>query len=170
MDATRQRIRTHIADNPGVHFNAIGRQLDLATGQTQYHLRQLSRAGVVNSLSVVGQKHYYLPEFDPWEQRALAFFRRETTRDILCTLLESGDMSAVELTESVGIARSTLSWHLSNLVEADLVVTSVTNGHTHIECCQPSQLAVLAELVSPSRTARLVDRFERLVDDTLSGC
>ena len=169
MPTTRERIHNHVTEHPGVHFNEIGRALDIATGQTQYHLRRLLNDETIDSQSIVGRTHYYPAGFDPWEQRALALLRRETAREILLTLLESGTQSAPTLTDEIGIARSTLSWHLSNLSEAELIETETVDGEVRVTPNRPEELADLARTVSPSLSGRLVDRFERLVDDALVG-
>ena len=169
MTTTREQIKTHVTEHPGVHFNEIGRALDIATGQTQYHLRRLMNDGTIDSQSVVGRTHYYPTSFDPWEQRALALLRRETARDILLTLLETGTQPAPSLTDEIGIARSTLSWHLSNLEAAELITTETVAGEIRITPRRPDRLAALAHTVSPSLPSRLVDRFERLVDDAFVG-
>ena len=169
MTTTREQIKTHVTERPGVHFNEIGRALDIATGQTQYHLRRLIHDGVIDSRSLVGRTHYYPAGFEPWEQRALALLRRETAREILLTLLETGTQSAPALTDEIGIARSTLSWHLSNLADADLIDTETVDSEVRVTARRPERLADLARTVSPSLPNRFVDRFERFVDDALVG-
>jgi predicted transcriptional regulator len=169
MTPTREQIKTHVTEHPGVHFNEIGRALDIATGQTQYHLRRLIHDGVLDSRSLVGRTHYYPAGFEPWEQRALALLRRETAREILLTLLETGTQSAPALTDEIGIARSTLSWHLSNLADADLIDTEIVDSEVRVSARRPERLADLARTVSPSLSNRFVDRFERFVDDALVG-
>ncbi|TQQ79623.1 winged helix-turn-helix transcriptional regulator [Halonotius roseus] len=169
MTTTREQIKTHVTEHPGVHFNEIGRALDIATGQTQYHLRRLIHDDVIDSRSLVGRTHYYPAGFEPWEQRALALLRRETAREILLTLLETGTQSAPALTDEIGIARSTLSWHLSNLADADLINTETVDGEVRVTPRRPERLADLARTVSPSLPNRFVDRFERFVDDALVG-
>ena len=42
---TRERIAAHVEHNPGVHFSELVRDLDLAPGQVQYHLRRLDASG-----------------------------------------------------------------------------------------------------------------------------
>ena len=39
MSDVRRRIERRIADDPGIHVNELVRELDLAAGQVQYHLR-----------------------------------------------------------------------------------------------------------------------------------
>jgi len=109
MTETRTRVRSHVEANPGVHFNAIGRDLDIATGQTQYHLRRLLESGSLRRLEVSGRTHYFPAGYSETEQAAIALLRRETTREIVLLLLDDEIDRPAELADSVGVARSTSS-------------------------------------------------------------
>lgn len=163
MSTTRSRVRRHVQETPGVHFNQLKRDLDLATGQVQYHLKQLVNDGELDVERVGGRTHYFDREFDPWERRTLAYLRRETAREIIIRLYTDGEMQPATLTEELDIARSTVSWHVSNLAEADVLVKSDGRPMT-LRLAHPEQTAALFEAVSPSLPDRLVDRFLRTVD------
>jgi predicted transcriptional regulator len=166
----RERIHRYVADHPGVHFNRLVRTLDLAPGQVQYHLKRLRRAERVVEEPLYGRTHYYTPEYGEWERSALAVLRRETARDVLVTLIEEGSSPPAMVTEELGIARSTLEWHLDHLVEQDLVAKERdANNHVTLVVAQPTETARMLRLVEPSVSDRLVDRFTRLVDDLLSS-
>lgn len=163
--STRDRIRAHVASNPGVHFNAIVRHLDIAAGQAQYHLHRLTRADTLTPESRYGRTHYFPDEFDPWERHAVAVLRRETAREIASTVVASEPVTPATVTEEVGIARSTLEYHLDRLVDADLVAKQ-HDGANRVTLTAPrtAETLRLLELVTPSIPDRLVDRFDRLVD------
>lgn len=170
MNETRQRILDHVHANPGVHFNAIVRDLEVATGQAQYHLRRLVRRGDVEDESLFGRTHYYRPEYDPWERRALSLLRRETSRGIVIEALREGTVEAAAVSKELDVVRSTVSWHLSNLEDAAVIETHYTDdGRLAFELVDPERTHQLLELVSPSATDSLLDRFDRLVDEALTG-
>jgi len=158
---TRDLIADHVRAEPGVHFNELVRELDLAPGQTQYHLRRLN----VTSEERFGRTHYFPPGYDEWERGALALLRRETAADVVAVLLADGPLSAGETADSVGIARSTLSWHRDRLEAAGLVETWPDRGRTLLAVEQPERTARLLDRADPSLPDRLVDRFTRLVDN-----
>ncbi|MGM0606697.1 MAG: winged helix-turn-helix transcriptional regulator, partial [Halobacteriota archaeon] len=83
MTDTKTRVRSHVESTPGVHFNAVSRNLDIATGQTQYHLRRLLRDDSIQSLEVCGRTHYFATGYSEREQAAIALLRRETTRELV---------------------------------------------------------------------------------------
>jgi predicted transcriptional regulator len=167
MSQTRTQLRDHIEANPGVHFNELVRTLDLAPGQVQYHVRRLLRSDAVVSESIYGRTHYFSPAFDEWERGVLALFRRETARDVLGHLLEHGSARPAEVADAVGIARSTLEWHLDHLTEQDVVRKRRDGNRVVLELERPEATRQLLADVSPSLPGRFVDRFTRLVDSLL---
>ncbi len=167
MTDTRSRVRSHVKSNPGVHFNAVSRNLDIATGQTQYHLRRLLRADRLDSAEICGRTHYFSGGYSTHEQAAIALMRRETTRELVMLLLDRGAMTPAALAEEMGIARSTVEWHLSNLVEHDLVEKEYDGRSVSVRPTRPELLGETLVEIDPSLPDRLVDRFSRLVDSLL---
>ena len=169
MTAQRDRIRGYVASHPGIHFNQLTRDLDLATGQLQYHLKKLRRADELVSESLYGRTHYFTPEYEAWERGAVAVLRRETARDVLLYLIEEGPIAPTPVADDLGIARSTLEWHLDHLTEQNLVEKRRDErGRVTLALSRPDETATLLRLVEPSVPERLVDRFTRLVDSLVS--
>jgi predicted transcriptional regulator len=166
VSGTRRRIRAHIDREPGVHFRALTRGLELATGQVQYHLARLDD---VTEERVGGRTHYYPPGYDEWERTALAMLRRETARDILVTLCADGRSRPADLATELDIARSTVEHHVDGLVGHDIVRKRRDGRRVTLELTRPDETVRLLSVVEPSRLERLTDRFERLVDGLLEG-
>lgn len=167
---TRERVLAHVRAHPGVHVNALGRQLDLASGQVQYHLRRLRERDAVVADERYGRTHYFPPGYSASERRTLALARRETARDLLFLLLEREEPTAGDLTERLDIARSTLSYHADRLAAADLVEKRRgEDGRVRFSLTDPEETLRLLETIQPSLPDRLLDRFTRLVDDLLVG-
>jgi len=166
---TRTRIRACVERHPGLHFSAIVRRMDLAPGQVQYHLRRLLERGDEVREALYGRTHYYPPDVDPWERGALALARRETARDVLIDLLEHGPSRPADVTDRLGIARSTLEWHLDHLVEREVVrKRRGSDGRVTLALERPGTTVALLAAADPSLPERMVDRFERLLDRLLS--
>ncbi len=169
MTDTRSRVRSHVEANPGVHFNAVSRNLDIATGQTQYHLRRLLRTGALHSDEICGRTHYFPDGYSGRERAAIALMRRETTRELVMLLLERDAVRPAALADGLGVARSTVEWHLSNLLEYGLVEKEYEGRTVTV---RPTRTELLKETlveIDPSVPDRLVDRFSRLVDSLLEG-
>ncbi|MFD1634966.1 winged helix-turn-helix transcriptional regulator [Haloplanus ruber] len=165
MTTQRDRIRRHVDANPGVHFNELARELDLATGQVQYHLKKLRRDDDLIAEPLYGRTHYYTPEYDATERGAIAVLRRETARDALLTLIDRGPSPPDTVADDLGIARSTLEWHLGHLTEQGLVEKRRDDrDRVTLALSRPAATASALREIEPSLPERLVDRFTRLVD------
>ncbi|WP_251343460.1 winged helix-turn-helix transcriptional regulator [Haloplanus halophilus] len=170
MTDVRRRVRDHVRRNPGVHFNQLVRNLDIATGQAQYHLRRLGRSGDVVAERIRGRTHYFDTEYDAWERRVLSLYRRETARELITHLVEDGRLPASTLADRLDLARSTVSWHVDTLEDAGVVERSYGDrGRVEVSLTRPSETVALLQAVTPSLSDRLVDRFMRLVDAGLHG-
>lgn len=167
---TRRRIRSHVEGNAGVHFNELVRESAFAPGQVQYHVRRLIDDGRLVREEFYGRTHYYPPECDEWERAALALFRRETSREIVVHLLEREPTTPSETSDALGVARSTLEYHLDRL-EAHGVVEKRYDDRRRVtlRLARPERTVRLLTTVTPTVPDRLVDRFSRLVDDLFEG-
>ena len=119
---TREALVGYVTQTPGAHFSKIRDDLQLGTGETQYHLRQLEDSGTVTSRSDGAYRRYFpADQFDTFEQTALGYLRRETPRQMLFALLETPGQTGAALVSQVDVARSTVSTHASALTEAGLI-------------------------------------------------
>ena len=167
-EGTREQIRSCIETHPGLHFSALVRRLELAPGQAQYHLQRLTDSETVVREEFYGQTHYYPSDTDEWKRGVLALARRETARDVVFDLLEHEPTRPTDVVERLGVARSTLEWHLDRLVEQDVVQKRRdARGRVTLVLERPEETVALLETIEPSLPDRLVDRFERLLDQFL---
>lgn len=164
---TRQSIYDCVHENPGIHFNGISRKLDIATGQTQYHLRKLLRGEAVIDESICGRTHYYPPTYSAWERKAIALLRRETTREIISSLLRRDETRPATIANHLDLARSTVEWHLSNLIEHNLAEKRHVEDGVVVELTEPQEMYQLLREIEPHAADRLIDRFSRLADELL---
>lgn len=170
MSRTRARIRRKVETSPGIHFNGLVRELDLAPGQVQYHLRRLHRTGHVETMSAYGRTHAFPHGTDSSEQLALALLHRETPRAIVEYVLDHGPLADRELAEALGLARSTLCYHRERLVDAGLLEQTRTgNGLTAVAVADDDATASMLARTRPTLPSRLAGRFERLVDELMEN-
>lgn len=168
VTGTRDRIADRVAETPGVHFRGLVRDLDLAPGQVQYHVRRLEAADRVEATELRGRRHFFPPAVHPTERRAIAILRRETARDIVTVLAADGPQSPAAVADRLQIARSTVEHHLECLVTEDLVRKEYdAAGRVTLSIAAPERVGRALAAVEPSLPERLVDRFGRLVDGLL---
>lgn len=149
MTETRTQIRTYVDSHPGVHFNGLVRSLDLAPGQVQHHVRRLVEAEAVVREEFYGRTHYYSPGLTEWERATVALYHRGTARKVLEALLEDEEARPAALAEDLGVARSTLEWHVGHL-EAEGVVEKKRDIRNRVTLV----------LDRPAATAALLSRLD----------
>lgn len=170
MSDTRRQIRTQVHANAGIHFNELVRESAFAPGQIQYHVRRLLDEDELVRDEYYGRTHYYPPTYDAWERAALALFRRETTREVVVHLIEHEPTTPGAVADELGIARSTLEYHLGRLVDCEIVEKRYDDrNRVTLSLANPERTGELLTEVEPTVPDRLLDRFTRLVDDLLEG-
>lgn len=162
---SRRAIYQRIADTPGIHFRALLEELEYAQGTLQYQLRWLAGEGLIE-VSDDGKYTRYYPaaDFDEADQAVMNALRREYSRRILAHLLADGPLSTSELSDRLEKANSTVSWHLSNLADADLVTKERDGRSVVYEVTEPDRVRYLYTVHRRSFTDRIVDRLLGLWD------
>jgi predicted transcriptional regulator len=118
----RDAIVGYLATTPGAHFSKVRDDLQLGTGETQYHLRQLSDEGTVESHRDGDYRRFFpTARFSTFEKRALSYLRRETPRGMLVELLRDPGITAGELAAELDVSRPTISNYAGDLETAGLL-------------------------------------------------
>jgi predicted transcriptional regulator len=112
----------YLTTTPGAHFSKIRDDLELGTGETQHHLRRLERDGAIESRKDGDYRRFFPADrFSEFEQVALGYLRRDTSRGMLVALLEDPDATASEVAARLDVSRSTVSKYASELESAGLL-------------------------------------------------
>jgi predicted transcriptional regulator len=115
-------IAGYVTATPGAHFSKIRDDLQLGTGETQHHLRELTRQGVLESRKDGDYSRFFPADrFSEFEQVALGYLRRETPRGMIVTLLRDPDATASDLADRLGVSTPTISKYASELEAAGLL-------------------------------------------------
>lgn len=151
---SRKQIFEYIQANPGTHFSKVKRDLGMEVGLLQYHLQELEEYDVVQSRDHQGKRRLFpTRELNEEERSILSTLRYETTREVLLYLLEYGPARNGEIADTVGIAPSTVTWHVSNLLEEDVIETEQDKRTT------PYQVA------NEELTVQLLARYQESIVD-----
>jgi predicted transcriptional regulator len=135
----RDAIEGYLQATPGAHFSKIRDDLQLGTGETQHHLRELVEAGTVESYPD-GDYRRFVPagRFEAFERTALSYLRRDTARRMILTLLSKPDATGGEIADAAGVSRPTVSKYAAKLEEAGLL--DRTEGYSLV---RPETILVL---------------------------
>lgn len=127
----RRRVYALVAEHPGLHQRDIARRLDVRPGHAEYHLRQLTRAGLLRAVQEGGYVRYFvqaqpirpLPAGAVGEadKRWLALLRQARPLAIVANLLHESPQPMGDLARRVGIAPGTLTYQVKKLERVGLV-------------------------------------------------
>lgn len=116
------RILKFIHERPACHLRQIKKELGISMGTVQHHLNRLEKEGKITSVRN-GLYKYYFPigMFQAKERNLLQILSQETARDILFFIVEKKNPSQSDMVTSIGISSAAVNWHISRLLELDLI-------------------------------------------------
>lgn len=123
----RKRVYDAVRRYPGIHVRGIERNLGISAALSQYHLRKLEEAEYVECSDQGGYMRYYptskgkSAEVTEADQPIVGVLREEVPLHIVLLLLDHGPMTHTQLVDQVGVAKSTVSYHLAKLAELRII-------------------------------------------------
>jgi len=114
---TRDRISSHIRENPGVHFTALKKDLGLSTGVLSYHMERLEREKFVVSRTEGKYKRFYPPDWDEPPGIHLS----QIQEIILEQIKRRPGISQSDLGSSIGRNRKVINYQAHQLRELGLI-------------------------------------------------
>ncbi len=118
----RREIYETLRESPGAHFSHLQRLLGMATGTLQYHLKVLEDRNLIEVDREGRYTRYFVSlEVEQRDRQLLGLLRQETARRVMLHLLEQGLSRLTDVSDALGLAPSTVSFHLGNLEEAGVV-------------------------------------------------
>lgn len=115
--ASRKRIYDQVEQHSGSHLREIGRKCELPLGTALYHLDRLEAEGLITVRRDGRYKRYFPAQgLGRKEKDLLSAFRHQVPRRVATALLETPAMTQRELCSAVGVSRSTLSFHVNDLI------------------------------------------------------
>jgi len=165
--AGRQRLYDQVAAMPGVHLREIARQLGIDVRTADYHLRLLARHRLVTATEEGGFTRYFPRSsdgrgreiVDARDKPLLGLLRKRVPLYIALVLLTTDAAGHGDLARGVGVAPSTLSYHLARMEDAGMLAR---RGDLYI-LRDPGGVARLLYAHVPSPD--LVDEFAALWED-----
>ena len=156
----RRRIYESIATNPGTHVREMERALDMQPGLLSYHLDYLEKRNLVRAEDDGHRKMYFIMDrFIEKDRRTLGALRQESPRRILMHLLVNGPTSFQNLQMEMGLAKSTLSYHLKRLRGIRVIEVTKMEKEMVYRVDDADRVADLLIGIQESLSSDAVDRF-----------
>lgn len=124
LNETRANIFEVVTENPGITFGAITRELNLAPGECQYHIRVLEREGYIKSKRTGKYTRFYL-----MGQKASEVSKIQ--EEIILTIKENEGFSQTEIAQELGTSKQVVNYNIKPLVKNGFVLEIKENGR----CC-----------------------------------
>lgn len=164
----RADILAVVMSTPGIHLRSVERETSLPLGQVLYHLDRLERMGLLVSARDAGFRRYYpARDVGRGEKRYLAALRTEAQRHAILALLERPRMTHKELQDALGVAGSTLSFHLQRLLAAGVLLRERRGAANLYSVADPETARRELVYYRESFHDEKVDRFVRAQLDRL---
>jgi predicted transcriptional regulator len=167
IQEARKKIFDEIQNTPGIHFREIQRRTNLAVGTLQYHLNYLEKKRLVKTEKKGKFLRYYSirEKSDDSERILLSFLRQQSTRRILLFILTQGNATNLEISHELKLSPSTVSWHLNNLSENNIISKRKLGRESVYFVLEPEKLATITIGHQKSFVDELVDGFIALWDE-----
>ncbi|MBI5000475.1 MAG: transcriptional regulator [Euryarchaeota archaeon] len=155
----RQRIYRAVKDAPGIHFRELQRALDMPTGQLEHHLIALCEQGALQTREDRYYKRYYAAEIDTRDKDMLSALRQENPRRIAMHLLMHPRSGHGEMAGAFGLAPSTLSFYLRDMVGKGILAREKAGRESLYSVVEPERVSRLLITYRRGFLDRLVDNF-----------
>lgn len=162
LDPRRRALFQIIEETPGIHLRELERRLGFGLGDLRHHLDALEGGGLISSRDDGYRKTFFPVRGFPYpDARLLALLRQEVPRRILLLLLEHREREFQELRDALKVSKSTLSFHLKKVTDADLVTASRVEGRMRCRLADPRHVADVLLRFKDSFLDAAIDRVVR---------
>ncbi|MFA5860077.1 MAG: ArsR family transcriptional regulator [Candidatus Thermoplasmatota archaeon] len=163
----RKAVHDAVRKYPGIHVRGLERQIGESAPLVQYHLKRLEEEGFVVSREQGGYTRYYTTRkaksarVTERDLPLVGLLREEVPLHIVLLLLDEGPRTHGELVEKLGMAKSTVSYHLAKLAQEGIVGRE--KGSPRITLIDRGRIYKLLLAYTP--TPDLLDSFASLWED-----
>lgn len=162
---SRLRVKQVVSLSPGVHLRELQRLLGMSFNSTRYHVDKLTKTGEIIRVEEGGYSRLYPRGTAESERLLFAVVRSETDRRILSSLVTNLALSSKELCDHTGLAKSTVSEHIAELLRIGIIkARQISETCISYELEQPEQIRLLLRRLSPGLQKKVTDRFIDLWD------
>lgn len=126
----RMQVYDVVARNPGVTIQEVARVVGLSHPTARYHLNVLAKNDLVVYLDKGNKMMFFRNrnEFSEQEREVVAILRNPEAMKVYASIERSPWILRKEISEALGISRTSVNWHLRSLMRAGLVAETREQG------------------------------------------
>lgn len=150
----RKQIFLIISKNPGLNISNIAEILNITTAHTIYHLGYLQKHNLISINKDEGFTRCYVKgEVGREDKKKLSILRKELPLKIVLFIIEKPGSKHKDLIKNFDIAKSTLSYHLKNLMKKGIITIDVINNEAGYVVVDEKEIVSLLIKYKPSKIA-----------------
>jgi predicted transcriptional regulator len=126
-NARRKMIYERVQQNPGIHFSALMKDLDLKPGVASYHINRLEKMELIKSYQDGMYRRFYLFE-DKVETKIML---SDLQKMILITVKDEPGISQVDISRMIGRSKMVINYHVRFLRDLGILIMEREGRKTH---------------------------------------
>jgi len=156
----RRKIYQTISKFPGIHMREMEKVIGLAVGVLEYHLSYMVKSEIL-SIEEEGNKiRYFIRDDVSYGDKAtIGLLRQKVPRRIVVHLMLNPGVKFKDVLEQFEVSKSTLSFHMKKLVDAEIVTATKEGRETSYIVNDPETMARIILTYKASFLDTVVDRF-----------
>ncbi len=155
----RRLIFDFVRRFPGAYFREIQKATGLEVGTLSYHLEYLEERRLLSSQIEANRKRYFAAEIAHGDKALLGLLRQAVPRKLVIQLLLHPGTTFSDLLPVAGVSKSTLSFHLKKLTDADVIAGERVGREKAYRVRDPEEASRILITYRASFLDGLVDRF-----------
>lgn len=157
---TRAKIYQYILKNPGLHERELSRVLDIPLSTVDYHLYFLKKRELIVG-RFDGHYNFYFAsgKVGVKDKTFFKILRQKVTRNIIIFLLLEKAATHGCIKDEIGLAPSTVSFHLKKLVDLEILKSEIVGRETIYWVIEPDYISDLIISYKKSFLDDAVNRF-----------
>ncbi|MDD4307643.1 MAG: helix-turn-helix domain-containing protein [Thermoplasmata archaeon] len=162
----RRRIYQLLTKYPGMYLREMEKKLGLAVGVLEYNLNYMEKKEILMVEKDGNRVRYFIREgFSYGDKAAVGLLRQEIPRRIVIYLMLHENASFQDVLAQFKISKSTLSFHIKKLTEANIVGSEKDGRATNYRVLDPENTARVFLTYKASFLDSVVDRFAEVWGD-----
>ena len=162
----RRRIYQLVSKFPGMYLREIEKELGLAMGVLEYNISYLEKKEILTVEREGNRKRYFVgDDISFGDKTTIGILRQEIPRRIVLHLMLNPHASFQEVLAQFKISKSTLSFHMKKLTEANIVGSQKEGRSSFYYVIDPDNTARVILTYKASFLDSLVDRFAEVWGD-----
>ena len=163
----KDKITSFITSSPGIRYRELLRLTNVSNGVLSYHLNSLSYSGKIKVNRLNNRvTRYYSNSISESELDLLGHLRQSTSRNIILFIAKNDKCTFNDILTFVEKVPSTVSWHLSRLKEAGIIIVKKKDSvNIYLLAIDPQSLQELLDRYKITSMDKIVDNYIDILDD-----